>query len=406
MTPVNTLSLVLPGLLVPARWLADAGWRARLDGFASVRRLSRAVPVRSAGAPAGEAPTAGSALPQGTPRTTGGAGTSHDDPGRRSLDDRLRSFPHERWLAARFGLDCPAAWCAATAAADGAADARWRVDPVQLQAGLDHVSLVGAGAALAQSSGRRDPAAFDRSVDGLVGDLVDAVAPLLSEEGLALRRGAAGRWYLADRDGLRLLPATPGAALGRSIDGLLPRGEDARRWRRILTEIEMTWHEHPANDALRAAGAAPVTSLWLTGPVPRSAHVVEAALAGTDPSLAGVAVLAGARHVPQDDATSLSALRTAAGEVDGLLLHAGVLEARRASDAVGWLEAWPAADALLEGALAMLDARVIGAIDIVATGLHRTEHRRLERAGLLGGLFGRRASSAPGWLQDDEEPQA
>lgn len=402
MRPVNTLSLVLPGLLVPARWLADAGWRARLEGFASVRRLSRAVAVTGPQA-------AAAALSPTLPKpAVGGSGSvapraaRHDDPGGRRVDERLRSLPHERWLAGRFGLEGPAAWCGAAGPADGAADAAWRIDPVRLQAGLDHVVMVDSGTGA--GSGLRDCASA--VVLASFAALVDAVAPLLRDEGIALRPHGARRWYLDDRSGLNMSPATPLAALGRSIDGLLPRGVDARRWRRILTEIEMTWHDHPANEALRAAGAAPVTSLWLAGPVPRAARASEAVLAGTDASLAGVALLSGARHVQADDAPSLATIVEAAGDGDALVLHTRLLAVRSSGDAIGWLEAWPAADALLGRALDLLDAGSVSTVDIVATGWQGMRHRRLRRPGFLGGLFGRRITGAPDWLADDEEDRS
>jgi hypothetical protein len=45
----------------------------------------------------------------------------------------------------------------------------------------------------------------------------------------------------------------------------LPDGRDAAAWNRLLTEIQMTWHTHPVNEAREARGEATVNSVWLHG---------------------------------------------------------------------------------------------------------------------------------------------
>ncbi|MEO6271072.1 MAG: hypothetical protein ABIP08_12300, partial [Lautropia sp.] len=65
----------------------------------------------------------------------------------------------------------------------------------------------------------------------------------------------------------RLECASAEAASGRNVAGYLPDGPDQRRFRKLLNEIQMSWHEHPVNQEREAAGALPINSIWLSGPV-------------------------------------------------------------------------------------------------------------------------------------------
>ena len=37
--------------------------------------------------------------------------------------------------------------------------------------------------------------------------------------------------------------------IGRDINALLPQGSAARRWRTLMTEVQMLFHAHPVNRA-------------------------------------------------------------------------------------------------------------------------------------------------------------
>ena len=52
----------------------------------------------------------------------------------------------------------------------------------------------------------------------------------------------------------------------------LPTGEDARRWQRLLNEIQVTLHNHPVNAVREAAGRRTINSLWFWGSETRSAQ--------------------------------------------------------------------------------------------------------------------------------------
>jgi hypothetical protein len=216
---------------------------------------------------------------------------------------------------------------------DGMPEGAWRVDPVHLRLGTDHVVLT-------------DPATIGLS--GLeVHALAEAVAPCANEEGLALLTPAGGRWYLVERDTasrLDVRPRTLLAAIGRSIDAYLPVGPDARRWRRLLNTVQMTWFDHPVNQAREAGGLPAINGLWLDGRCPRRA--------------------------PDDDAReALAALATGAvPEASAITLDTRLLEARIAGDPAAWLQAWQAVDASLLSRVAAFEHPFDGGVRIVFAG--------------------------------------
>ena len=58
---------------------------------------------------------------------------------------------------------------------------------------------------------------------------------------------------------------TPLAAVHGAIYPHLPSGEDAAKWRRWLSEMQMLLHDHPVNIAREARGCVPVTGIWISG---------------------------------------------------------------------------------------------------------------------------------------------
>ncbi|MFN8841363.1 MAG: hypothetical protein ACK5XG_21750 [Burkholderiales bacterium] len=218
---------------------------------------------------------------------------------------------HERWLHARLALPEGTSLAAAAAIADGVAGAAWRIDPVHLHVGRDHLVLT-------------DPASLSPTREDAVA-LAAAIAPLLADEGLALEVGTPRRWYLRETDparplALRTRPLS--GATGRNIDAWLPQGDDARRWRRIVNEIQMTWHA--LNEVLQATHEPAVNSVWIEGRCPVAAPGVELA--------AAVRVAA---HGP-----GAGPLETALSDGTRLRIDDRLHEAQLAGDPAGWLAAW------------------------------------------------------------------
>jgi hypothetical protein len=237
-------------------------------------------------------------------------------------EDRPSSDPgHERWLHARLALPADAALAACAALADAAPGSMWRVDPVHLHVGRDHLVLT-------------DPALLALSAEDAQA-LAEAIARLHVDEGFALEVRGATRWYLREVDParcLRLHTRPLSGAIGRNIDAWQPTGEDARRWRRLVNEVQMTWHTHPVNAAREAAGLPTVNSLWIEGRVPP----------------AGTGTHAAAQLAIRDTAGALE-VTTDAGP---LVVDDRLLEAQLAGDPQRWAHAWQALDASSFAAMA------------------------------------------------------
>lgn len=173
---------------------------------------------------------------------------------------------HLAWLHRSLGL-APHESVTAAARVSGAVAGRWRVDPVHLHLARDHLVLT-------------DPARLALDPQDARA-LADAVADLFVGEGLALHADDTG-WTLHESDpahALRLRTRPLLGALGRNIDAWMPSGDDARRWKRLLNEVQMTWFAHPVNAAREARGEPVVNGLWLEGRVPAQPSAATIALA-------------------------------------------------------------------------------------------------------------------------------
>jgi hypothetical protein len=95
--------------------------------------------------------------------------------------------------------------------------------------------------------------------------LFEAVRPSFDDAGWQLLWGAPLRWY-ACAPALRTLAcASIDRVINRNVDLWLPRANDAWLLRRLQVEVQMTWHEHPVNEAREARRLPVVNSFWLSG---------------------------------------------------------------------------------------------------------------------------------------------
>ncbi len=256
-------------------------------------------------------------------------------------DDALvaRELPGNAWLREQFSLPQEATVEASSAWIDMPADTverdrPWRVTPVSLHVGLDHLVLV-------------DPGSLDLTDDD-ARELAHAAAPVLDECGIRLTVGAAQRWYLHGR-GLSLLARESMLAAGRSTEAYEPAGDDARQWRRIVNLLQMTWHEHPVNERRASAGLAPVNSLWLEGRAARPERQPFALAYAGSAAVRGLLQAAGGRAEPWPPATDGTpepppAPRSATAP---LIVIDDWFTARLHGDLPAWQQAWRALAALL-----------------------------------------------------------
>jgi hypothetical protein len=89
----------------------------------------------------------------------------------------------------------------------------------------------------------------------------------------------------------------------------LPQGAEGRRWRAVLTEIQVLLHQHPLNAERRTRGLPPVNSLWLWGGGRLPARVSSAfnGVAGDDLLLQALARRAGVAVAARSEAAAAAA---------------------------------------------------------------------------------------------------
>ena len=204
---------------------------------------------------------------------------------------------------------------------DAAAAGRLVVaDPVSLVPGRDEATLT-PPEALALSP---------EEAEALIG----AANALLTEDGIALARGASGRWYLAGLDAAALDTPPTHFLARREAGEYLPGAGAAAPWRRLMTELQMLWHAHPVNEARLARGAAPVNGVWFWGGGPVPDAPVSGArplVLARDPLAVALARHAGAEIV---ETGSLDAVLAAADAANGLAAK-GVAARGAARDPAG-----------------------------------------------------------------------
>jgi hypothetical protein len=123
-----------------------------------------------------------------------------------------------------------------------------RADPVSLVAGRADVAL---GARIGDlDAGETD--AFLATLNTHFGG-----------DGLAFAAPRPDAWFVIVDD-TPDLATTPLSAVRGTIYPHLPCGEDAAKWRRWLSEMQMLLHEHPVNTAREERGRTAVTGIWIS----------------------------------------------------------------------------------------------------------------------------------------------
>ncbi len=129
----------------------------------------------------------------------------------------------------------------------------WRIDPIALRVAIDHLVL---GAAHEAHLTKAEADA-----------LCHCVGPLFFEQGGLLVQATPNRWYWEDAGPMKLNTPSLEAARGRNIEAYNPSGADARQWRRLLNELQMTWFAHEVNAEREQRGELPINGVWISGPV-------------------------------------------------------------------------------------------------------------------------------------------
>ena len=342
--------VVVPGALVPASIAPRLLTRAKLPRLA--RRLQRAR--------------------IGPPIHVAGDGAAHLD-----------------WLWSRFGapagrpVTAPYAWRALnqTSAIEVPSDQPiWHVDPVHFALARDHILLTAfdAASAIAPEESR---------------ELAREAAQILAAFDATLRVLDSSHWFLSF--GPPWPPITTvgfEAALGNSLERVLPAGEAAPRWRKVLTEVQIAWHQHPVNRRREAAGVQTINGLWLHGggtwrELPQRPF---AAVAADDAIVRGWALASGLAP-----AALLPAGEKPAGGTTALVYLPELRSLASLDEWDGWLDALFRLDARIDEHVAQAFAQGRREVSLVLTGrdfvrsvsLRRSDTARLWRRNQLTELF-------------------
>lgn len=95
--------------------------------------------------------------------------------------------------------------------------------------------------------------------------ILTSLNALLSGEQLTLVAPHSERWYLQPNTAVASEFLALPLALGRPLPPQTIHGDDAKFWKRLQSEIQMTLHEHPVNESRQARGLLPINHLWIWG---------------------------------------------------------------------------------------------------------------------------------------------
>lgn len=187
------------------------------------------------------------------------------------------------WICASFGItrqqDWPAGPILAQALGAKNESAYWIcAQPVHLEVNRDDLIL--------------QPVSQLRLSEEESRTLFSVVKSHFADDLLEMEHVDTGLWCVGAGRAQRLSTTEIDLAQGRSVDGLLPSGEDAQWWQRLVMEAQMTLHEHPVNVAREQRGEAPVNSLWIWGGgTPAVVHKGFDKMCVVDPLLRAAAIL-------------------------------------------------------------------------------------------------------------------
>jgi hypothetical protein len=241
--------------------------------------------------------------------------TSASDPGARAL-------PHELWLGCALGLSDGRKLSFAAAAMRGygldPADGAWFiVNPAHIEISRTYLMMTDSRRlGLVESHSRA---------------LFDSAKPYFDESGNTLLYGDALTWFMRADGWAALDTASPDAATGMNLTDWLPLGPRAIDYRKLQNEVQMLWHEHPANVERESRGFATINSFWPWGAATAADVAAPAAMlacADAPPWLSAIA---------QRHGTTFAQLLAEPGQ-GALFCEGGLAEAALAADWAGWLQ--------------------------------------------------------------------
>jgi hypothetical protein len=174
----------------------------------------------------------------------------------RALEPTARVLPHELWIARALGLANGVAPGIAASAMRGYGldplDGTWFiVNPAHIQIAHSHLTM----ADMRQLDLRED--------EGRA--LFESARDCCEEAGYTLLYGAPDTWFLRADEWDDIRTSSPDAAVGMNLTDWVPAGTQARAFRKLQNEVQVSWYTHPVNAARESRGAAPVNAVWPWG---------------------------------------------------------------------------------------------------------------------------------------------
>ncbi|WP_229412945.1 hypothetical protein [Massilia sp. WG5] len=294
---------------------------------------------------------------------------------RHPLAPTARVLPHELWIARTLGLANGVAPGLAASCMRGygldPGDGTWFVvNPAHIQIAHSHLMM-------------GDPRQLDlREDEGR--QLFDSARACCEEAGHALLYGAPDTWFLRADDWDGIHTASPDAAIGMNLTDWVPTGPQARAFRKLQNEVQVSWYTHPVNAARESRGQAPVNAIWPWGAASVAAEHAQKLVAraagklGPAPALSTYATPGWLTALADQRLDGLSGiadkLLAAGAAANGRLLVCGnVTAAALAADWHAWLQEMHALEQVLFAPLlAALKAGRIKSLRLVLS--HRDAH--------------------------------
>jgi hypothetical protein len=205
----------------------------------------------------------------------------------------------ERWLAAEYSLSDGLPLAPFSLRGDGGEPGRdcWMcADPVHLKLHGDRLILADASRLAVTAEEARE--------------FVAALNSHFASEEILFIAPSPQRWYLRTAIVPQLRTTPTAEVAGRSVEALLPDGDDGARWRRVINEAQMLLHQHACNEARERRGQLGVNSIWLWGPGrDRSLTAPYDVVWAEHPLAAGLARAGAAHPLPASGESLLEARR-------------------------------------------------------------------------------------------------
>jgi hypothetical protein len=305
----------------------------------------------------------------------------------RPLEANARVLSHELWIARALGLAHDLVPGVAASAMRGIGldpgDGMWFVvNPTHIQIARTHLQM-------------GDTRHLDlREAEARA--LFDSARPCFEDAGHALAWGTHDTWFMRADDWTDIATASPDAAVNMNLTDWMPSGPQARAFRKLQNDVQVTWFTDPANAAREARGQLPINSFWPWGNASMAtehAQQLVAKAAGKTLARPRVAAfeapgwLTALAERRLDDLSGLEALLNDGG--DWLLACGNVAAAGIAADWHGWLQQMQRLEAgLFAPLLALLTKGRVREVSLVLS--HRDGHLETTTTPLAQRKFWRR----------------